>query len=110
MTTKERPATDAPYSRRYKIFWNEDGEYESELTYNSEQLKDIDEIVFAVVRGITDESRFDITITREFRWQCGWRKLMKPQPRCLNTAVVSLAESTRSPASQHHDNARTTYD
>ena len=65
MTTQEQPATDAPYSRRYKIFWNEDGEYVSNLTYNSEQLKDIDEIVFAVVRGITDESRFDITITRE---------------------------------------------
>ena len=65
MTTQEQPATDAQSSRRYKIAWNDDGEYESELTYNSEQLKDIDEIVFAVVRGITDESRFDITITRE---------------------------------------------
>ena len=65
MTTKVQPTADAPSSRRYKIVWNDDGEYESELTYNSEQLKDIDEIVFAVVRGITDQDRFNITITRE---------------------------------------------
>ena len=65
MTTQEQPTTGAPYSRRCRIFWNDDGEYESNLPYTDEQIEDIDGIVYAVVRGVLDENRFDITITRE---------------------------------------------
>ena len=65
MTTQEQPATEAPSLRRYRVFWNDDGEYESQLTYTSEQLRDIDKIVYAVVRGMLDKDRFDITVTEE---------------------------------------------
>ena len=65
MTTQERSTTDAPSSRHYKIAWNDDGEYESNLPYTDEQIEDIDGIVYAVVRGVLDENRFDITVTHE---------------------------------------------
>ena len=65
MTTQEQPITDAQSHRRYQVFWNDDGEYVSNLTYTEEQLEDIDEIVYAVVRGILDPNRFDITVTTE---------------------------------------------
>ena len=65
MTTQDQPTTQTPSSRRYQIFWNADGEYVSNLTYTEEQLKEIDQIVFAVVRGLLDEDRFDITVTHE---------------------------------------------
>ena len=65
MTTQEQPITDAQSHRRYQVFWNDDGEYESQLTYTSEQLRDIDKIVYAVVRGMLDKDRFDITVTEE---------------------------------------------
>lgn len=65
MTTKVQPTADAPSSRRYKIVWNDDGEHESNLAYSEEQIKDIDQIVYAVVRGILDKNRFDIAITHE---------------------------------------------
>lgn len=65
MTTQEQPTTDASSLRRYQVFWNDDGEYVSNLTYTEEQLEDIDEIVYAVVRGVLDENQFDITVTHE---------------------------------------------
>ena len=65
MTTQEQRTTDAPPLRRYQVFWNDDGEYVSNLTYTEEQLEDIDKIVYAVARGILDPNRFDITVTTE---------------------------------------------
>lgn len=65
MTTQDQPTTKTPSSRRYQIFWNADGEHVSKLAYTDEQIKDIDEIVYAVVRGVLDEKRFDITVTDE---------------------------------------------
>ena len=65
MTTQHQPTTQTPSARRYQIFWNDDGEYVSNLTYTEEQLEEIDQIVFAVVRGLLDENRFDITVTHE---------------------------------------------
>ena len=65
MTTQELPTTDAPSLRRYQVFWNDDGEYVSNLTYTEEQINEIDEIVYAVVRGMLDKDRFDITVTEE---------------------------------------------
>ena len=65
MTTQDHPTTESKSPRRYQVFWNEDGEYVSNLTYTEEQLKEIDQIVFAVVRGMLDENRFDITVTHE---------------------------------------------
>lgn len=65
MTTQEQPATDAPPLRRYQVFWNDDGEYVSNLTYTEEQINEIDEIVFTVVRGLLDANRIDLTVTHE---------------------------------------------
>lgn len=65
MTTQDQQTTQTPSSRRYQIFWNDDGEYVSNLSYTEEQLEDINEIVFAVVRGLLDEDRFNVDITFE---------------------------------------------
>ena len=60
MTTQEQPATDATSLRPFKIFWNEDGEYVSNLMYSDEQIEEINEMVFAVLRGLLDENRFQV--------------------------------------------------
>ena len=65
MTTQEQPATDTSSLRRYQVFWNDDGEYVSNLTYTEEQINEIDEIVFTVVRGLLDANRIDLTVTHE---------------------------------------------
>ena len=65
MTTQEQPTTDASSLRRYQVFWNDDGEYVSNLTYTEEQINEIDEIVFTVVRGLLDANRIDLTVTHE---------------------------------------------
>ena len=65
MTNQDQPTTEMPYSRRYQIFWNNNGEYVSNLAYTDEQLDDIDQIVFAVVRGLLGENRLNLHITRE---------------------------------------------
>lgn len=65
MTTQDQSTTEMPSQRRYQVFWNNDGEYVSNLTYSEEQLEDINEIVFAVVRGLLNEDRFKVDITFE---------------------------------------------
>ena len=65
MTTQDHPTTETPSSRRYQVFWNDNGEYVSNLEYTDDQIEDINEIVFAVVRGLLDENRFDISVTYE---------------------------------------------
>ena len=65
MTTQDHPTTQTPSSRRYQIFWNDDGEYVSKLAYTDDQIEDINEIVFAVVRGMLDENRFNVSVTYE---------------------------------------------
>ena len=62
MTTQEQPATEAPTLRPFKIFWNDDGEYVSDLTYTDEQIEEINQMVFTVLRGLLDENRFNFTM------------------------------------------------
>ena len=62
MTAEEQPTTEAPYSRRYEILWNEDGRHVSRLTYTQEQIDDIDEIVETVLRGMGAQKGLDIDV------------------------------------------------
>lgn len=65
MTTQEQHTTDTTSTRRYQVFWNDDGEHVSKLSYTDEQIEDIDAIVFAVVYGVIDQNRYNITVTEE---------------------------------------------
>lgn len=65
MTTQEQPTTDAPTLRPFKIFWNDDGEYVSDLTYTDEQIEEINQMVYAVLSGLQEVKRFNFTMTDE---------------------------------------------
>ena len=63
MTTQH--STDASLTQHFEILWNDDGRHVSRLTYTDDQIEDINEIVYTVVRGILDPDRFDISVTYE---------------------------------------------
>ena len=65
MTTQEQPATEAPTLRPFKIFWNDDGEFVSDLTYTDEQIEEINQMVYAVLSGLLDAKRFNFTMVDE---------------------------------------------